>query len=550
MAFYRGTGDVDSGATAGRVLKSQNNLSDVDDAATARTNLGVSGTADFSSSTGSSLVGFIQSGTGAVATTVQTKLRESVSVKDFGAVGDGVTDDTAAFTSALTYLNPTGGTLFLPSGIYTIDPLDLRSYFNITIEGDNPSIDWPYYSRTSIKFRSAGSFGIQLSDVTTTGAPANFARGIVIRNLFIDGNNLINDGINMCRTTTLDHVVVRRCLQDGIVFEGQSYPITLTQVNSGFNGRYGVHIKSPFTTIYTMYDCEFNSNGSHGLFIEGGSASVLCSVRAQANGGDGFFVSRPDPSSFSLAVYLDRITFLNCYAEGNTGWGFRSTSYNTTPSSFTGKMEDLSFINCAFNSGVAQPVQIRGTRNVYHFGCSNFDSAVDPLYNTVALNFYRVEGSLTLAGGRIGFPATQNPSTDLNTLDDYAEGTFTPVVAGSTLAGTATYSSQTGKYVKVGRNVTFNLTVAYTLHTGTGNLTITGMPYAHESAGSTTVFTVQASGINIPAGGYGLSGRMSSGGTTTMTLYYDNIGATIGSVALPIDADGTLIITGSYIASA
>lgn len=45
---------------------------------------------------GSSNIGFIQSGAGAVARSVQSKLRETVSVQDFGAVGDGVTDDSAA----------------------------------------------------------------------------------------------------------------------------------------------------------------------------------------------------------------------------------------------------------------------------------------------------------------------------------------------------------------------------------------------------------------------------------------------------------------------
>ena len=69
-------------------------------------------------SSGSSLVGFIQSGTGAVATTVQTKLRESVSVKDFGAVGNGITNDAAAFTAAWTASNPKA--VLVPAGTYLI----------------------------------------------------------------------------------------------------------------------------------------------------------------------------------------------------------------------------------------------------------------------------------------------------------------------------------------------------------------------------------------------------------------------------------------------
>jgi len=94
--------------------------------------------ASLSASSGSSLVGYLPAGTGAVATTVQTKLRESVSVKDFGAVGDGVTDDTAAIQAAVTASY--GKTMYFPSGTYLITGDTLAAAGSLRIVGDASAI--------------------------------------------------------------------------------------------------------------------------------------------------------------------------------------------------------------------------------------------------------------------------------------------------------------------------------------------------------------------------------------------------------------------------
>jgi hypothetical protein len=88
-------------------------------------------------------------------------------------------------------------------------------------------------------------------------------------------------------------------------------------------------------------------------------------------------------------------------------------------------------------------------------------------------------GEVVLAGttptfNGITFPATQVPSADANTLDDYEEGTWTPTIVngGGTISGT-------GRYIKVGRIVQFSID-AQLGGTRNGNvLTIGGLPFVN-----------------------------------------------------------------------
>jgi len=90
---------------------------------------------------------------------------------------------------------------------------------------------------------------------------------------------------------------------------------------------------------------------------------------------------------------------------------------------------------------------------------------------------------LLTTNGQIAFPASQNPSANVNTLDDYEEGTWTPTyVAGSGAYGAITYTGTGGYYTKIGSlvNITGNIaTNAFAIGTapGTAVVNIGGIPF-------------------------------------------------------------------------
>lgn len=143
---------------------------------------------DLAAPSGSSLVGFLQSGTGAVARTVQSKLRDMVNVKDFGAVGDGVADDTAAIQAAIDAVN-IGGTVYLFGGVFKTTQ-ELLITKTISIVGEDcrlGNIVNPTLSKSCIYASS-----------TTDGAAIN-VKGCVATlrnfNVYNNGGAVIVDGV-------------------------------------------------------------------------------------------------------------------------------------------------------------------------------------------------------------------------------------------------------------------------------------------------------------------------------------------------------------------
>lgn len=154
---------------------------------------------------GSVLVGYLSAWAGAVATTVQAKLRETISVKDFGAVGDGITDDTAAIQTAI---NSGAKQINFPSGTYKTTA--------------------PLYLDGNQKLLGAGSVStIILKTTATVGSGSNLARSGTITDSYAKNAILIlrHADNNYNYNTTLEGIQFK---SDGYVVQYGIYAPRMT----------------------------------------------------------------------------------------------------------------------------------------------------------------------------------------------------------------------------------------------------------------------------------------------------------------------------------
>jgi len=138
---------------------------------------------------GSSLVGYNQGSTGAVNRTVQSRLRDYVSVKDFGAVGDNTTDDTAAITAAFA----TGLSIHFPAGTYKITA-DINVSSNTRISGDGIGktiIAADLATNGDLFIHPDGVSNVEFSGITFRGNPAQNGAGNKAFGVYVEGSNNI-----------------------------------------------------------------------------------------------------------------------------------------------------------------------------------------------------------------------------------------------------------------------------------------------------------------------------------------------------------------------
>lgn len=154
-------------------------------------------------------------------------------------------------------------------------------------------------------------------------------------------------------------------------------------------------------------------------------------------------------------------------------------------------------------------------------------------------------GNLIPATAAKGINFTANtPAAGMTSqlLNWYEEGTFTPTIIGTTTAGTGTYIVRIGRYTRIGRQVSFDLEVAITAHTGTGNMRISGLPF---TANATAFASVQSFADNLALTALNIPAFLLAPNTTLIYMNQLPVGGG-ASTAIPMDTNCDIIVSGVY----
>ena len=252
---------------------------------------------------------------------------------------------------------------------------------------------------------------------------------------------------------------------------------------------YGINVTSEQFELTTVsaQPIIFNTNSTERMRIT--SAGDICLTATASKNPDGYDTNRTFLTVQAKTGGSDRGAFMTLVgtAGGSPNYWLGRYAFAATTSTY-----NHAAITSLTDSGGAYSGCLSFTTNAN----ASTGDASEKMRITSA-------GVIDLPYGQIKFPATQNPSSDANTLDDYEEGTWTPVVK----LGSTTNSSSTaiGVYTKIGRVVYIQCTITGITKSGSGALSINGLPFtigASATFGDTQAILrwsdISSSGIIIP----------------------------------------------------
>lgn len=150
------------------------------------------------------------------------------------------------------------------------------------------------------------------------------------------------------------------------------------------------------------------------------------------------------------------------------------------------------------------------------------------------------EITVTNGDGVSGNPTLSFPSTFL------AQGSWTPTMLGTGAAGAPTYGNQVGRYQLVGNTVHVRGRVRWTAHTGTGNMSLGGLPYTTANVSNLVQYlcmTCAVSTATVFTNNYIFIRLQNNATTGTPSSYNNTTGAVTGQALL---GTGDLNIFGAY----